>query len=438
MSLKSKCILRHSIVLGTLLFPVWSLCCLGQELHFSNGDKLAGHPIQFSKDQKLTWKSTTLESELSLPLKKLDSIDFRKEYQGHQKNSSDTITAKMHRGDSYTGSIIALDEKSLTLKTSWAQQVKVDRRFISKIIPSIYRENLLGNPYDLTHWHTVNNREKWRSSDETITCRKRSAMCKKVNYPQKFKFSTKITIRNAPRLRLMFLASEGNVYEPEDYIELSIQRNSILARGKVDGEIETIGQANGLDELYENTSHNVEFYCNTQDYNMHVFLNSKQVAQWALPVDLTIHPWLYFTSDYDGEISLSKCTVEEWNGIVPISSETLSTVIPKPSQTMVHLQNGDIIDAKDVAFDAPHFRIITDLGQIQVKQHKIDNIDFGGSVYQEAKRESNDISIDFINGNSATLKLEKWNNGYLHGWSQNLGSVKIAQDQIQFLNFNIY
>jgi len=266
------------IRLYSVLF-LFILSLQGQTLTFQNGDILSGNPMKI-QDGELHWKATNLNTKVQLPLARLKEISYPKQIESDSKKASQ-MQIIMHRGDCYSGEITAISDMDVTINTAWAGEMKVARKFISQIRPIAQNENLLSNLSELKGWASVPNRSRWNAAEEGITCQGRAAMSKEVLIPESFRFSCNIKFLSSPRLKFLFHASEGNVFEPSEYLEFSMQRASISARTKVSGNLEALGQNISVPELIPSNLHRLDLYCNFADQKLLFYLNGKQVKQWV-------------------------------------------------------------------------------------------------------------------------------------------------------------
>ncbi len=408
----------------------------GQTLTFQNGDILSGNPMKIS-DGKLHWEATNLNTQVELPLAGLKEISYPKQIQSDSEKTS-LMQVMMHRGDRYSGVITAISDTDVAINTAWAGEMTVARKFISQIRPLAQNENLLSNLSELQGWAPVPNRSRWNAAEEGITCQGRAAMNKEIITPESFRFSCKIKFLSTPRLKFFFHASEGNVYEPSEYLEFSLQRASVSARTKVSGNLEALGQNISVPELTPSNSHQLDLYCNFADQKMLFYLNGKQVKQWVLPKGLKANPWMYIFADYDGEVLLENAVLEKWNGVLPYDPEAISHLVSKDEKMMIYLVNGDAVDAQKISYKKNGILAKTNLGEIQVPLHRVGFVDFSGLPYQEAKRERNDVLLTLQNGNKITLSLESWQGGKLQGTSQNFEAIKVDETALKEVAFDIY
>lgn len=412
-------------------------CLSGQTLTFENGDVLSGQPLLLDEDT-LLWKAESLGEEVALPLAKLKTISYPLHESSAGTMGTELVKIKMARGDSYVGRVASISDETIALETSWAGAITIERKYMNEMKTLVERENLLGDVTSLERWQDVPNRKKWGVLQGGLATRGKAAMAIEMPKINSCKLSCKFQLANAPRLRLLLHANENEVYEPSSYLMISIQRGSLSVFSKMDGSKDVVGQKSSVQALYSSKPHQLEVYCNLEAQKVACFLNGTELGQWVLPEGMTAESWFYLFSDYEGNSAVQNLKVEEWNGIVPRSAGALSEMLTQDDKAMIHLENGDVINADTVSFSENDFLAKTDLGEITLPLARVDLIDFSGLPYRESKREKQDVKVSLQDGSLITMKLQEWEASKLTGFSQNFGLITVSESALQEIEFNIY
>ncbi len=433
----------HAPPYRLLILALLPLLVGAQTLHLQNRDQLTGRPLSYQSGA-LRWYADSLAQDVTLRDQQLATITYPAV--DHTPSPAPTgqhpgqhqLLVTMHRGDTYVGQIQSLSADDITLQTQWAGTITIQRQLVSKIKPLHTTPNLLTDLDTLASWAPIPNRKKWRANSQGLTSQGRAAMSKETGFPTSFHFRSQVGISGTPRLKLLFMASEGTNYEPNDYIELSIQRSSLVAKTKVKGSLEVLGQKNGIQELYERSENTVDLFCSLPAQRLICYLNGRLMAEWVLPDGIEPHPWFLVFADYDGDTQLTAPKLQAWNGILPYSLQPLAPIISADQHAIIYLNNGDTIDAADLRYHQQDLRATTTLGDISLPVAEVAVIDFSGMPYQEAKREQGDITLMLHNGSIVTMKLLSWQDGILTGESQNFGTIQVREGALAQVRFNIY
>ncbi len=424
-------------IIFKLLFLVCASFVCGQTLHFTNGDRISGVASGIDDSGRLIWQPKEFSETLALNLEGVKTISLYDEaYNVPRINVG--VEVKMNRGDVYYGEISQLDEKSLTLNTVWGGEMQLKMDMVSTIYSLKGERYFLDEVGSVSDWNEVKSRKKWVNSASGIKARARGALCREVGVDHLFHASFNVEMSGAPRLRILFLATEGGVYEPESYIEFVVQRNTISGRARLAEEIESLGQVASLEKLDQSQRCQFDLYFDLKENILAINLDGILVAKWNLPSGLDQGSWLYIFSDYEGEISIDDFFVKSWNGAFPLSEEKKEEFLPNVESPFLILNNGDLIEGELLGMEQGKLEIKTSMGELEVPMTKLNLIDLFRTPYSEAKRQIGDIFLQLKDGSKVTLQLAQWKESFIRGYSQNFGEVSINVEDIVTADFNIY
>lgn len=417
------------------------LICAGllgaETLLFLNGDRLAGEPSGLGEEE-LAWKSKVFSGDLSAPLKELDKVLVSDEEELPSSAFSNGVTVHMNRGDIINGHFKGISEDSLLVDTDWAGELSLRRSMIRKVYFKEGIQYFLESEGDIDDWQEVTSRKKWLQTKNGIGVRGRGAVCRKVEIDSLFSASFKLKMQESPRMRMLLLATEGQVYEPESYLEIVIQRRNILARVRTMGDLETVGQYNSFTQLDEKNSADFSLYVNLKKQEMAIYVNGNSLAEWSLPEGVELGNWVYLYSEYDGDVVMENFSMRSWNGALPTSKEKKNTFMPQSTKPLTLLENGDAIDGHLREVVKKGIILETELGEVTVPLNKLREVDYSRTAYDEAKREKRDVMVRLRDGSKVTLSLESWENGFIRGRSQQYGEITASLEEVHDVSFNIY
>ena len=427
---------------AALIKYVWilviSLGC-GDTLKFINGDSLSGDPIMLGEESKLAWNASSLDARLHASIPLLDKVVFTDDGTSELEVLEGTpVGIKMRRGDIYHGEIKKVTPEKIILFTTWAGELEVNRQMIVSIKVFGGFDNLLGDTLDLSTWESVINRQMWKQGDDGLVSVKRGAICREVDFSDQFHIGCRLYLKGTPRLRFLFLASEGNLHEPDSYLEFVIQNTSLLAKARTFGEIEALGQSNGIKDLEKPSGVQLDLYQDLEAQTMTVYLDGVQVGQWGLPIGLN-GDWLYLYCDYDGTALVTEFNVEKWNGALPSDLEKAVEEFTEDTESVLFLlSTGDVVDSDLQSFSEESFLTESSLGEVSVPLKNTKEVSFARLPYREAKRCKGDVKVWLKDESVVTLRLDSWEEGKLSGLSQNFGEVRLQLPYVKEVQFNLY
>ncbi len=428
------CIMRWCLLV--LLVPL----AVADTITFLNGDRLSGTATTTGSQQTLLWDSNVYSKVLPTPINQIDQIIFAPENQpAPSRHNERYVRVLLNRGDIYYGDLTNITHETITLHTTWAGEIQLNHRMVNKIEMLGLHQYFVVNGTDLTQWNKVMNRLMWTQKQTALYSRGRGGICRQVSLPKQFKTHINVSVSHSPRLRFLFLASEGSLYEPESYIEVVLLNSSIMARTRSMGDIELIGQINNIKELEKSREIKLTIYFDLEKRTLVGYLQDKQIGRWDLTDSIKLGDWLYLFSEYDGAITLNELTISSWNGLLPSSArlphQQHEQILPEVALT---LSNGDQMRASSYSFEGQAFQLTTPLGDASLPINRVNRIDLSRLPYDEAIRNLGDIRLLLHDGSEVTMQLLDWRNGIISGESQNSTPLKVLTEHLREIDFNLY
>lgn len=428
--------MKQHVVTLLLLFH---LSVMGGTIQFINGDQLAGAPDKIEGDH-LIWQPEVFSHTLNAPLAELDKVEFSDEGKEHVINEKQ-VEIHMSRGDLLKGGLKAVEDDKLTLITDWGGEIPVKASMVKKVNFHDGAEVYLKEQVSVDDWLPVPNRKKWEALlPEGIGASSRAAICREVPLGNRFKVTFQMKVEDNPRIRLLFMATEGQVYEPESYLEVVVQRRTLTSRMRNIGDFQSVGNYNVSDLVKEGVYQEYAFYVDLEQKTLSAYFQNEFQVKWNLAEELPRGGnWLYLYSEYNGKVTMKDYTIKSWNGALPASTtdvnDLLSSEVKKP---IVYLRNGDILDADVKKVESELISFHSELGDLNVPMKTVKEINFGRMPYDEPKREAGDMRVHLRDESVVTLTLKEWGQEQLKGDSAQVGEVSIKLDKVKRVEFNIY
>lgn len=128
-------------------------------LHFLNGDYLHGSYAGMQEAKKVQWQHPDITDLVEVDTNKIRRIALH-----HKDRSPDHIPSsyiQLRNGDQIPGEILALDDESVRMSTSFAKELSVPRDQIARLCPSPHGGRLFYyGPFSIERWTILNGHPK--------------------------------------------------------------------------------------------------------------------------------------------------------------------------------------------------------------------------------------------------------------------------------------
>ncbi len=275
----------HYILKSLILLPVITCCCvlLTTELH--------GQDLLFLKNKnRLSGKLETSNSagvillnypEAKLPLKIKESSIQKILFQ-EKKNVVPTSSEKIHftNGDSLACTILTLNEKTISFKSSITTKQTIHRNLVSKIEFNTNSDRIIykGPTNDSNEWHNKTN--SWKFEKNKLTTTKIGYISKKIN-----KLTTNYIIQfqlkfpnKPPKLRFCFSANSNKLNRDSQCYYMDINSHGIIVHAYNKGVTNKLMAVAASNKLYHNSKVNIGLHVNRDKKQIALYTNGKLVA----------------------------------------------------------------------------------------------------------------------------------------------------------------
>ena len=148
-----------NFLFASTLFSLSSSLLVAQQdigsdyLLFKNGDSLHGEYLGLDEGPLLKWRRGEAEQQGPFSLRDLRKVSFNGGMA--KKTVEEGGMAVLSNGDRIPGTLIALDENTLTLSTPFAGELRIPRKNLTQLSPNRFGNKVIyAGPFNQEHWGT--------------------------------------------------------------------------------------------------------------------------------------------------------------------------------------------------------------------------------------------------------------------------------------------
>ena len=434
---------------GTLLS---SANDLESTLIFADRTRISGQTLSVdSKEKNIQFQASSLKGQAQLLTKDLLEMTLSGQAKVIEADHYALATIKRHfedhHQDTLRGTLVSLDEETITLDTWYAGQLKLKRSLVQSLDVFSQSPSFYSGPNGPDGWVSSSGsiRDDWTFTQGSMTSKTRAGIARKVQIPEQAKISVKVRWKSSPYFRLNFLTKDPkNTYPSEGY-SLNVQRSRLTLYRSSKGRRNADIFNTRIENMYEVEEATVTiYYDRTEDGTSAVYLDDKRIDTWSAVDDSQLKgEWLQFVPNRSNPIKISDLSISQWDGILPLSSdeETAENEAdpsePKLKGQEIRLANGDIVigDIKTIGEDLVHLE--TGFGNVTVPLRHIRNIIMPKLEDQDIML-TNDVRAWFHEGGYVTIDLKSFDGKTIKGYSQVYGDAEFQVSAFSRIQFNIW
>ncbi|MFC4993997.1 hypothetical protein [Rubritalea tangerina] len=421
-------------------------------VHFADGDIISGNVIGLNDDIML-FKSKKF-SNSAAPLKTSSILNVELFQQESDSPSSPALPdhlAEVKLEDRYgyegeygvlKGQLIQISDDSVTLNTSYAGELNIDRSLINQISIHSTGSGLYTGPNSLDEWTQHGSREAWKYSDNAlIGGNARGSLSRDVNLPNQGHMSFEIDWQTNIGLTLLLFTDTVESSTPNNYYELRIQSNYITMSKRIKGQ--------SSPHLDRNQNRNVDYPTEKAKYDLYmdkdkgkfdIYVNGKRINTFTdhTPTPDKLGTGLYLRKDNDHRLRLSEMRLEKWTGALPTQKDEDAFRDLKGEGQKLMLANGDAIIGKIGAIEDGILNIETIHTPLKVPLAKIRDLNLPMAQENHPRSLSGDIKAYYRDGGWITINVESIDEKAIHGSNEAIGKHSFQLSAFKKLELNVY
>lgn len=457
-------------------------------LRFKNGDVIHGSYAGIGEGPVVLWENPEAQHDISFETKNLRKILFNKGRSRSRLKTQDLV--ELSNGDRLPGTVVNLDEKSLTFDGDFGGLLAIPRNHIKRL--SINRHgpdpSYLG-PFDEAGWSFQNNekggRKRARAKDDKEAEKKKSpwqlsggawynerssVLALETPSADRTSYKFRVAWRNHLNLSVAFLADfERPVTQKEDeelvepneenpsnllldgpaghsdperfgtsYL-LSLHSNYIRLQRTgfdQDGRPETnsFKSESAHSELRDAYEATFEARVDRKKGLFTFYINGRRLTEWEDPSgEIADGGHLAFFPGNNSSIRLSDIAINNWNGM-PDSALSMQS----EQNDIVLLHNGtDRLSGKVLNISDDQLTLESHYATFDIPTEDVAEIFFASDTIQPAQEESQSAAVlHFRPLGSLTLLPKTGTPNRIAGHHQSIGELDLSLDSVYLIEFD--
>ncbi len=420
---------------------------------FTNGNKLTGEPHDLDTEGNLQFTSENLGKRATFPLEKLRSIelDTWKDFQQPETLARLELQPRFGEttGDILLGSLHELTPDSFKLNTWYGGIITLKRSMVKSLQIITTAPGNYHGPSNIKEWSLSGQTSLSNFRNGALQLTGKAGVGRDVGLTEKSHISFETSWKTSMRFNVLLYSNDVTTMDPDACYNINFNNNYVSLR--------TLGtHANKLFVAREQSTRiqapskqraKFDLFFDRKAGMVTLYINGNRAcmltSQTPNPIDLGTG--ISFVTQEGYPIEISNIRITPWNG-TPLTNKniTLTPSTPEEHQEITEtpphriiLKNGDEVPGTIGKVEDERMIIETDYTPIRIPIKRIKSLSLDHTG-EQPKMYQQDIRAWFHNGGRLTLKLARFENGKINGFSQALGDVSIDLRAFNQIDFHIY
>lgn len=422
---------------------------------FASGDQLPGCITRIEAPDSAWFESPALTDLAQVDLSRL--LEIRGEATAASGPVGAEAVLSLTNGDSLRGQLAGLDDKTVTLETSYAGRLKLRRSMVDSLVVNDQARAIFQGPSSIDDWKVSGDNEPWRFENGTFISKAPGSVARDIGMPEKAAVSFDLAWRGSLRFRLSVCSDQADTDNPSNAYNLVCQRRYVYLGKRWSDAGETgstfIGNTANVGELSSKEKVRIELRIDRKAGLFVLLIDDRRVASWndADPQSGRMGGALHFVAEDTSPLQVSRIRVMAWDGKDDETegeqekqAQADEAKAPEGSQRIA-LRNGDSVTGVVAGVEEGVLKIRSAHGDIRLPVSRMRSValhteeDKKNLVgWEEPKLLNGDIRAWFPEGGHVVFRLDAIENGMLKGYSQIFGEARFRIDAFQRIEFNIH
>ena len=373
---------------------------LSGTIFFYNGDSISGEITRWEKDN-LSIISPDLVDPVTFSAAKILNVtlnDNRKNAIKADQNEDETTLIINNRDNQQglhgiiKGGFSNIDDKHVTLNTNYAGQIKVLKKFITKMEIDSKKGYLYRGPKSLEEWHNNSIKQTWKFTNNSLIGGGQAGnLAQDLGIPPEASISFDLSWKDDEYVTLCLFSSDHEQSKPDNYYQLSLQRGRCSLLKFSDGK----QLAHLTSELQRNRGNrfriqprnvrgttkelhaHYDIFMSKTKGEFHIYRNGVKLDTFtdSKPRPNKFGSALHLVSSNKTPIRIKNLSISKWSGHMPsdVDAETFSEIKGKGERIL--LKNGDAIVGKTGTIKDGLMNIETEFGPLKLRVTGMRTID---------------------------------------------------------------
>lgn len=320
----------------------------------------------------------------------------------------------------------------MVLRTRYAGDVTMPRKFISAATPLARPDILYEGPGDKTDWvFGHRGEESWTFAENGVSFSGNHGIAGLLlpELPQRFALEVDLAWQGDLNFQMGIMALDPSNPHNGSWT-LMLQREYVrLYRygGQKQGELGNTQIA----EFAKNRKASLTLLVDKPEKRITFLFNGESVYEWMDPAGFRPSgDGFFLMGQQNSRVRISRIELRSWDGKQPISEET------NPEKDVMRLRNGDRISGRIMEIKDQHIRFEGEFSVFDVPIERLEGLEFASAFQAEAPAMVNPVEVILQNGDHFRLELEGYDREFLKGESLLFGSVQTAGAFLKWLECN--
>lgn len=421
-------------------------------LEFANGDAFSGE-LRKWEDNQITIKNPYIKNETTLRDATLLKLDLPTSGETTISNEEIDHEASIfikgrhnqqRASDQLKGQLTQITDDLITLDTSYAGNITIDRKFITNMEISSKRSSIYSGPNSLEEWNLPDSEDAWFFRDGALIGGKKDGQISKdVGLDELSHISFNIDWKSSLNFRLFLFSNDAKKSRPTSYYELVINSRSFYMRKyHKEAGSESLATSDRSSRLDGSDTAFVEVFANSKQGIFHLYIDGEHSATFTdrAPDPDTFGSAIHFTNRVRSPMRLRNLRIATWSGTLPTAEEQETFAELKGEGQRILLKNGDAILGKLGEIKNGILVVDTKHTPIRIPVAGMRTVQMKGSFKEKhsPKMEKGDVKAYFKDGGWVIFKLESITNESITGYHQAFGTKTFDLSAFSQIEFNIY
>jgi len=437
---------------------------LSGTIYFYNGNSLSGKILSWDQD-RITIANPDLVGNVTFSTAKILSValDSNRSMDVKLKEKNDETSLVINHRDKQKGlngmikgNFSYIDDETVTLNTSYAGEITIKKKFITRMEIDSKEGYLYYGPNSLDEWHDHSSEQGWKfQHNALISGENIGNIAKNIGIPEAAILSFDLSWKDDEVISLYFYSSDHEMSRPDHYYQLTIQRGNpsmIKYTGgrrvsHLTSEKRNRGRFNNFRQIPRNNVNNRKFHANYTLYMnkakgiFHVYKDGiKQDTFTDHKVDMkNFGSALHLVSSRKTPIRIKNLRLARWSGHVPSTVDKEKFTKFKGKGERILLKNGDMLLANIGQIKDGKLQVKTPYAPLRIPIVRMRTIDLLNSEDKEEPiMNIGDIKCWFADKGWIILQPISIKDNILTAYHQALGENQFDLNIFKKIDFNIY
>lgn len=426
-------------------------------LEFLSGDILRGSFLSLDEKGGVRWQHSSIKQVLTVNPSGIYKVTLPPAKVNRTVRPN--CVARLANGDELMGTLVALDEKDLTLETWYAGTLQLPRSGLAALSVGLGRFNVLyEGPTGPEGWNIKGSNVRvgggavfvngvlqaqpaapprtpvgWQYKDEAFYGFGTGSLGRDVKLPRVSNIEFDLAWRGYPQLTLFFYTDNLEGYGGNTYALQFSYRNLYLRRQSQSGRSSNLGTI----ELPVLGRNKARFALRTDRDNKTIalFVDDTLIKQWTDNGDFNEAGTgiQFYLQGGQQAVKLSNIRITEWDGRL----DDLPAVVSSPAEDLVRLVNKDKVSGSLKSIRDGKLQMATPFANLEVPLDRVNAVEFAAANIKTNAPAPGEVRVFFADRGRLTLRVARWDEQQMAGSSPNFGQARFLPSAFSAIQFNL-